>query len=132
MRVSTVDDSARVLLGTGFPFRARHHLDVYLETFAWFFNRVRGIRRAGSAALDFAWVASGRLDGFWEMTLSPWDIAAGVVLVEEAGGRVSDFFGGSAFLDEGHVVASNGRIHETLTGALTRMVPRDLDFARRS
>jgi myo-inositol-1(or 4)-monophosphatase len=82
IRVSRVSDRRRTLLGTGFPFRARMFLDDYLKTFRFFFNHARGIRRAGSATLDFAYLAAGRLDAFWELTLSPWDIAAGVVLVE--------------------------------------------------
>jgi len=132
IHVSSVDESHLIFLGTGFPFRARHFLDIYLKSFAHFFGHARGIRRAGSAALDFAWVASGRLDGFWEMTLSPWDIAAGVVLVQEAGGRVSDFFGGDSFLNEGHVVATNGYFHEWMVTELSEVFPRDLDFTRRS
>lgn len=130
MRVSRVSDRNRILLGTGFPFRARHFLDLYLESFANFFNNSRGIRRAGSAALDFAYVACGRLDGFWEMTLSPWDIAAGVVLVEEAGGCITDFFGGDTYLDSGHVVATNALFHEKMTTDLTRIFPPDGDYRR--
>jgi myo-inositol-1(or 4)-monophosphatase len=95
IRVSDVTERNRTLFGTGFPFRARRYLDVYLESFKYFFNNSRGVRRAGSATLDFAYLAAGRLDAFWEMTLSPWDMAAGVVLIEEAGGRVTDFFGGN-------------------------------------
>jgi myo-inositol-1(or 4)-monophosphatase len=112
IRVSSVSARNRTLLGTGFPFRARRYLDIYLRSFKYFFNHSRGVRRGGSATLDFAYVAAGRLDGFWEMTLSPWDMAAGVVLIEEAGGRVTDFFGGGRYLDEGHVVASNNRFHD--------------------
>lgn len=123
MRVSAIDDHNRMLLGTGFPFRARQFLDIYLESFAYFFNRSRGIRRAGSAALDFAYVAAGRLDGFWEMTLSPWDMAAGVVLIEEAGGRVSDFHGERNFLSTGHVAATNGLFHDWMTTELRRLFP---------
>jgi myo-inositol-1(or 4)-monophosphatase len=118
IRVSDISANNRTLLGTGFPFRARKHLDIYLKSFAHFFNRSRGVRRAGSAALDFAFVASGRLDGFWEMTLSPWDMAAGVVLIEEAGGRVTDFFGGQDYLASGHIVASNDRFHDWMIESL--------------
>jgi myo-inositol-1(or 4)-monophosphatase len=132
MHVSRVRDESRILLGTGFPFRARHLLDVYLESFAHFFNHARGIRRAGSAALDLAYVAAGRLDGFWEVTLSPWDMAAGILLVEEAGGRVTDFFGGDTFLRSGHVIATNGLLHEWMREGISAIFPRDGDYSRRS
>jgi len=131
MRVSGVDAPNRMLLGTGFPFRARRYLDIYLQSFAHFFNASRGIRRAGSATLDFAFVASGRLDGFWEMTLSPWDMAAGVVLIEEAGGCVTDFFGGDSFLESGHIVATNGRFHERMIDGLGRFFDPAADYTRR-
>ncbi|HET6348195.1 MAG TPA: inositol monophosphatase family protein [Candidatus Krumholzibacteria bacterium] len=132
MKVSTVNDDSRILLGTGFPFRARHLLDLYLKSFAHFFTRSRGIRRGGAAALDLAYVAAGRLDGFWEMTLSPWDIAAGVLLVEEAGGRVTDFFGGRSFLQTGHVIVSNGLLHDWMAEGIGSIFPRDGDYAKRS
>jgi myo-inositol-1(or 4)-monophosphatase len=121
MSVSRVAARNRTLFGTGFPFRARRYLDVYLESFKYFFNNSRGVRRGGSATLDFAYLAAGRLDAFWEMTLSPWDMAAGVVLIEEAGGRVTDFFGGDRYLDEGHVVASNGQFHDWMLEQLGRI-----------
>lgn len=132
MRVSKLEEAGRILLGTGFPFRARHLLDLYLRSFAHFFNRARGIRRAGSAALDLAYVAAGRLDGFWEVTLSPWDIAAGVLLIQEAGGRVTDFFGGDTFLESGHVIASNGLLHEWMGEGIRSIFPPDGDYTRRS
>jgi myo-inositol-1(or 4)-monophosphatase len=132
MQVSRVSARNRTLLGTGFPFRARHYLDIYLRSFAFFFNNSRGIRRAGSAALDFAYVAAGRLDGFWEMTLSPWDMAAGIVLIEEAGGRVTDFFGGREYLDQGHVVATNNLFHDWMIEELGKIFSPDLDYNRRS
>ncbi len=128
IRVSQVSDRRRTLLGTGFPFRARMFLDDYLKTFRFFFNHARGIRRAGSATLDFAYLAAGRLDAFWELTLSPWDIAAGVVLVEEAGGRVTDFFGGRGFLESGHVVASNNRFHEWMCENIQKVFPEGGDY----
>ncbi|MBT3197244.1 MAG: inositol monophosphatase, partial [Gammaproteobacteria bacterium] len=86
------------LLGTGFPFKQQQHLDVYLETFKALFPDTAGIRRTGSAAIDLAYVAAGRLDGFWEISLKPWDMAAGALLVSEAGGFCSDFAGGGEFL----------------------------------
>jgi myo-inositol-1(or 4)-monophosphatase len=126
--VSRVSANNRTLLGTGFPFRARRYLDIYLRSFAYFFNNSRGVRRAGSATLDFAFVACGRLDGFWEMTLSPWDMAAGVVLIEEAGGRVSDFFGGDRYLDTGHIVASNNLFHDWMVDELGKIFDPDEDY----
>jgi myo-inositol-1(or 4)-monophosphatase len=132
IHVSRLQDENRILLGTGFPFRARHLLDVYLQSFAHFFNRARGIRRGGSAAMDLAYVAAGRFDGFWEMTLSPWDIAAGVLLIEEAGGRVTDFFLGDTYLQSGHIIATNGLLHEWMADGIARIFPRDADYSKRS
>jgi myo-inositol-1(or 4)-monophosphatase len=118
IHVSRVSERNRTLLGTGFPFRSRQYLDIYLRSFRYFFNNSRGIRRCGAAALDLAHVAAGRLDAFWELTLSPWDMAAGVVLIEEAGGRVTDFYGGDSYLKEGHIVASNDRFHDWMIQSL--------------
>jgi myo-inositol-1(or 4)-monophosphatase len=132
IQVSTLSEDSRIMLGTGFPFRARHLLDIYLKSFALFFNRARGVRRGGSAALDLAYVAAGRFDGFWELTLSPWDIAAGVLLVEEAGGRVTDFFGGRTFLETGHVIVTNGLIHDWMLEGIASIFPRDGDYSKRS
>ena len=132
MRVSNVSAHNRILLGTGFPFRARHYLDIYLKSFAYFFNNARGLRRAGSAALDLAYVAAGRLDGFWEMTLSPWDIASGVILIEEAGGKVTDFFSGDRYLEDGHVIATNSLLHDWMAEEIQKIYPRDADYAMRS
>ncbi len=132
MNVSDISDRNRMLLGTGFPFRARHYLDIFMRSFARFFNSARGVRRTGSAALDFAYVAVGRLDGFWEMTLSPWDMAAGVVLIEEAGGRVTDFFGDNTFLESGHVVATNSLFHDWMLEELGEIFSPDEDYTIRS
>jgi myo-inositol-1(or 4)-monophosphatase len=132
MTVSHFSEDNRIMLGTGFPFRARHLLDIYLKSFALFFNRARGVRRGGSAALDLAYVAAGRLDGFWEMTLSPWDIAAGVLLVEEAGGRVTDFFGGRTFLESGHIIVTNGLVHDWMLDGVRSVFPSDGDYSKRS
>lgn len=126
--VSSMEDRRRTLLGTGFPFRAREFLDDYLKTFRYFFSNARGVRRAGSATLDLAYVASGRLDAFWELTLSPWDMAAGVVLIEEAGGRVTDFFGGRSFLESGHIVAGNGKFHDWMLESIQKVFPPGGDY----
>jgi myo-inositol-1(or 4)-monophosphatase len=130
IHASALKDHNRILLGTGFPFRARHLLDIYLKSFAYFFNHARGVRRGGAAALDLAYVAAGRLDGFWELTLSPWDIAAGVLLIEEAGGRVTDFFGGDTYLQSGHVIATNGVLHEWMCDGVAAVFPRDGNYSR--
>ena len=127
--MSGVKARNRMLLGTGFPFRARHFLDIYLRSFAHFFNNARGVRRAGSAALDFAYVAAGRLDGFWEMTLSPWDMAAGIILVQEAGGHVTDFFGGDNSLRDGHIVATNARFHDWMIEHIQEVFPPGTDLS---
>lgn len=101
-------------LATGYPFRAHEALDTYLECFRDIFVRTRGIRRLGAAALDLAYTAAGIFDGFFEFRLSPWDIAAGSLLVQEAGGVVTDLDGGDGFLAGGNVVAGGPGVHEEL------------------
>ena len=102
------------VLATGFPWRSKMYIDAYLSTFRELFQKVDGIRRFGSAAMDLCYTACGRYDGFWEMKLKPWDIAAGVLIVQEAGGVVTDFQGKYQYMESGNVVASNGRIQEQL------------------
>ena len=102
------------LIATGFPFRELRRLDRYLVSFEAFVRTTAGIRRAGSAALDLAFVACGRYDGFWEIGLSPWDVAAGALLVREAGGTVTDVLGGAGFLGSGDIVAANAPLHESM------------------
>jgi len=114
LRVTPRKGLEGALLGTGFPFKQQQHLDAYLATFKALFPMTAGIRRPGSAALDLAWVAAGRLDGFWEIGLSPWDMAAGALLVQEAGGLVSDFGGGDDYLDTGNVVAGNPKVFKAI------------------
>ena len=108
IRVSKLRSLQDALLGTGIPFleHQQQHLDAYLKTLKPFVERCAGVRRAGAAALDLAYVAAGRLDGFWEIGLQPWDIAAGALLVQEAGGLVCDLAGGNSFVDSGHIVAA--------------------------
>lgn len=98
------------LIGTGFPFREFDNVDAYLAMFKDLTQKTAGIRRPGAASLDLAYVASGRLDGFWEMGLQPWDMAAGVLLIQEAGGLVSDLAGEAAFMETGNVVAGTPKI----------------------
>ncbi|MEJ5348815.1 MAG: inositol monophosphatase family protein [Desulfosoma sp.] len=102
------------LLATGFPFRSKKFLDPYLQVFKEVFAEVTGIRRAGSAALDLAYVAAGRVQGFWEIGLKPWDIAAGALLIQETKGLVTDFWGRSAYLESGHIVAGSSLVHRFL------------------
>jgi myo-inositol-1(or 4)-monophosphatase len=106
------------LLATGFPYDIRATDDNNLREYAALSLRARAVRRLGSAVLDLAWVACGRFDGYWELRLGPWDIAAGSLLVEEAGGRVTDLDGGPVILDAPRIVATNGRVHAELLAAL--------------
>ncbi len=116
IRVSGQNKLELSLIGTGFPFRNYDNLDAYMQMFKAILPKVSGIRRPGSAALDLAYVAAGRLDGFWEMDLSTWDIAAGVLLISEAGGVVSDFNGENNYLTSGDIVAGNLEIQQELLG----------------
>jgi len=109
------------LLGTGFPFRELGHLDEYLDTFRALITRTAGIRRAGAAALDLAYVACGRLDGFWEFGLKPWDIAAGALLIEESGGLICDISGNSDYLQNGNILAGTPSLHEAMLGIFRQM-----------
>jgi myo-inositol-1(or 4)-monophosphatase len=126
IRVSKVRHLDGALLGTGFPFRRQDYLDDYLCMFRALLPQTSGIRRAGSAALDLAYVASGRLDGFWEIGLSPWDMAAGALLIQEAGGFVSDFAGGGDFLATGNIVAGTPAIAQAMLRALDPCLPAAL------
>ena len=108
---SPISQADGALLATGFPFRELSRLDQYLKAFEAFVRSTSGIRRAGSAAIDLAYTACGRYDGFWEIGLSRWDIAAGILLVTEAGGRVSDPLGGTTALDTGDLVAAGPDLH---------------------
>ena len=114
------------LLGTGFPFKHPQHLDTYLDTFKAVHPPAAGIRRAGSAALDLAYVAAGRLDGFWEIGLNAWDMAAGVLLVREAGGIVTDFSGEGNYLDTGNVVAAASKVYPALYETIKPHLTDDL------
>jgi myo-inositol-1(or 4)-monophosphatase len=111
LKVSPVAAIKDCLVATGFPFRRKELIDVYLTLFKRVFQRVSDLRRAGSAALDLAHLAAGRCDAFFELGLSPWDIAAGSLMIEEAGGLVSDFAGGRDYLATGNIVAGNPSVH---------------------
>jgi len=126
IRVSNRKGLEGSLLGTGFPFKAQHHLETYLDMFRALFPESAGIRRAGSAALDLAFVAAGRLDGFWEIGLSTWDMAAGVLLIQEAGGLSSDFSGGHNYLESGNLVSGNPKVFAEILKAIRPHVTADL------
>lgn len=122
--VSAVTEFGRSLLGTGFPYDRRQHAAFYLAFFQEAICRTQGVRRAGSAALDLCAIACGRLDAFWEWKLHPWDTAAGRLIVEEAGGRVTDFSGAPHRLDGLETAASNGHLHVALTGMIAEVRTR--------
>jgi myo-inositol-1(or 4)-monophosphatase len=114
LRVSGTDALIDALLVTGFPYSVQQKLEEHVALFARFLGVSRSVRRLGSAALDVCYVAAGRLDGFWEEGLNAWDIAAGVLIVQEAGGRVTDLDGGPFVLRSGRILATNGGVHEAM------------------
>lgn len=118
LAVSTTTEPASALIGTGFPFKVAHLLPAYLRQFGTILQRTAGVRRTGAASLDFVDIALGRFDGFWELYLAPWDVAAGTVLVREAGGVVTDLDGNAAALRHGAYVAGNPAIHAWLLDVL--------------
>jgi myo-inositol-1(or 4)-monophosphatase len=120
IRVAGLRNLEGALLGTGFPFRPEQDLDAYLKTFRALHGPLAGIRRAGSAALDLAYVAAGRLDGYWEFGLQPWDIAAGVLMVRESGGVVVDFSGKEEFMTSGNLIAANPKITHAMLKAISQ------------
>ena len=120
IRVTKRKDLDGALLGTGFPFKQQQHLDVYLDTFKELFPMTSGIRRAGSAALDLAYVAAGRMDGFWEIGLNKWDMAAGILLVQEAGGLISDFDSSDNYFESGNIVCAGPKVFK---GMLQKIQP---------
>lgn len=125
IRVSKRDKLIDCLIGTGFPFKANSDIDSYTDMFKTIALKTAGIRRPGAAALDLANVAAGRLDGFWEIGLSPWDMAAGALLIKEAGGLVGDLEGEDQFLDSGRIVAGNPKIFVQLLSALRPHTQKD-------
>ncbi|MFO1427285.1 MAG: inositol monophosphatase family protein [Steroidobacteraceae bacterium] len=126
MRVSQQRTLEGSLIGTGFPYRANvRYLDAYLGMLKLVMQEAAGVRRPGSAALDLAYVAAGRVDGFWEIGLSPWDTAAGTLLIQEAGGRIGTLTGRD-YEQGGHVIAGNPKVYAALVDLLAPHVPPDL------
>ncbi len=121
LRVSPTSALSRALLCTGFPYDVQQHPEGPLQLFAAYLRRSRAVRRFGSAALDLAYVACGRFDGFWEAKLKPWDVAAGILLVREAGGAVADFDGGKSMLHGGTICAANPFIQPFLLEVLAEV-----------
>ncbi|MCO6048171.1 inositol monophosphatase [Mesorhizobium sp. RP14(2022)] len=123
IRVAARKTMAEAVIGTGIPHLGRKRHGHYLVELRNVMGEAIGIRRLGCAALDLSWVAAGRMDGFWEEPLSPWDVAAGILLVREAGGYVSDKNGGQTMFESGSIVAGNEHIHQALMKQLTKPLP---------
>ncbi|NOQ35791.1 MAG: inositol monophosphatase [Methylococcaceae bacterium] len=126
IRVTQQNSLKGALLGTGFPFKSKTNLETYLKMFSSLVGDTAGIRRAGSAALDLAYLASGRLDGFWEIGLLPWDMAAGILLVQEAGGVVTDFSFRDGYMQSGNVIAGSPKMHQLMYKAIEPHVTDNL------
>jgi myo-inositol-1(or 4)-monophosphatase len=127
IRTSAIDELDKSLLATGFPYDRRDHVDYYLAFFKAFLTRCQGVRRAGSAALDLCYVASGRIDGFWELKLKPWDVAAGALILAEAGGALSDFSGKPFSILGSETLASNGGIHDEMVQVASAVAQTRVD-----
>jgi myo-inositol-1(or 4)-monophosphatase len=126
IRVSKQRGLEGALVATGFPYRANtRYIDPYLAMLKVAMEKTAGIRRPGSAALDLAYVAAGRVDGFWEIGLAPWDTAAGTLLIQEAGGLISTL-GGAEYKQEGHVLAGTPKVHSALLEVFSPLVPEEL------
>jgi len=125
MRASDQQTVEGSFLATGFPFRAQEFVSVYCQIFESVIRVAKGVRRAGSAALDLAYTAAGIFDGFFEMHLAPWDVAAGSLLVREAGGVISDFSGGQRWLERGNIVGAPAAVHADLLRMIARYVTED-------
>jgi myo-inositol-1(or 4)-monophosphatase len=114
LRVTNQNSLKGALIGTGFPFKTDRHLDAYLGMFRALTTECAGIRRAGSAALDLAYVAAGRMDGYWEIGIMEWDMAAGILLIKEAGGVVTDFSFNDNYLESGNVIVGSPKMHQLM------------------
>lgn len=125
--VSEISDKKLALLATGYPFRVNQYIDVYQQSFKELFLQVSGIRRAGSAALDLCYVACGRYDGFWELDLKPWDLAAASIIIAEAGGKITDFSGGNEVLKTGNTIAANAHLYPFLLQTINQVFAGTVD-----
>lgn len=125
VRISDQQHLEGSFLATGFPFRAQEYVETYVKIFTDVIRVSKGVRRAGSAALDLAYTAAGIFDGFFEMHLSPWDVAAGALLVVEAGGVITDFSGGQRWLERGNIVGASPGVHEELMAVMRRHTTED-------
>tara|TARA_R110002167_G_scaffold188380_5_gene390374 strand:+ start:66764 stop:67612 length:849 start_codon:yes stop_codon:yes gene_type:complete len=126
LRVTNVNDLSSTMIGTGFPFKARQHTESYMAILGEVFPLCADIRRGGSAALDLAYVAAGRLDGFFEIGLKPWDIAAGDLICREAGGIVTDFMGGHNYMVSGNIVAGSPKVTTQLVKTMRPLLNEGL------
>lgn len=127
VRVSAIGELGHALIGTGFPFKAPHLIPEYLEQLGSLLRTTSGVRRAGSAALDLCHVASGFLDGFWELSLAPWDVAAGTLIIREAGGIITRMDGSDDVVAQGSILAGNAPIHAALFAALGGREPHGIE-----
>ncbi len=126
LRVSTANTLIDALLCTGFPYSVQHVPGTLLGLFGEFLKVSRAVRRLGSAAIDLCYVAAGRLDGFWEQSLHPWDVAAGALIVQEAGGQVTDLAGGPYSSRAGNLIATNGHIHDAMVEIIQAFFKRSI------
>ncbi len=126
LRVTPIKKLNGALIGTGIPFRDQRYMDNYLQMLKALSKDAAGIRRAGSAALDLAYVAAGRLDGFWELGLMPWDMAAGILLITEAGGVVTDLDGNDGYLKTGNLLTANPKLHIQMQNLIDPYIPEQL------
>jgi myo-inositol-1(or 4)-monophosphatase len=117
---SALDES---FIATGFPFKSKQILKDYLEVFRSIFDQAIGARRLGAAAIDLAYIAAGKFDGFWEIGLKPWDMAAGALLITEAGGKITDFWDKPNYMNSSYVLASNNKIHDSLGTIIRKSFP---------
>ena len=124
--ISPTEDLGRAVVATGFPYDHSAHAAAYVASVQVMLERVNGIRRLGSAALDLAWLAAGRYDAYWEMQVAPWDMAAGAVIVAEAGGKVTGVDGSRRLPESGPILASNGHLHADLVALLSPHIPDHL------
>lgn len=125
IHVSMADKVTDSLIATGFPYQDYKHLDKFMLTVEYFMKQSHGLRRLGSAATDMAYVACGRFDAFYEYGLNPWDVAAGVIIIKQAGGEVSDFMGGNNFIFGGEIMAANAKIFQELFTEINRMLVKN-------